>query len=79
MGRQGYPPDFRRRVLDLIEAGRKVTDVARDLGISTQSISPSKRGDQPLKMDFWAGECFPYSTSESDWVLIRTVPIRPRP
>jgi hypothetical protein len=24
MGRRGYPPEFRRRVLDLIEAGRRV-------------------------------------------------------
>ena len=31
MGRRGYPPEFRRRVLDLVEAGRTVTDVARDL------------------------------------------------
>lgn len=31
MGRRGYPPEFRRRVLDLIEAGRKVTDIARVL------------------------------------------------
>jgi hypothetical protein len=31
MGRRGYPPEFRRKVLDLIEAGRKVADVARDL------------------------------------------------
>ena len=38
MGRRGYSPEFRRRVLDLIDAGRKVADVARDLGISTQTI-----------------------------------------
>ncbi|MCX5044616.1 IS3 family transposase [Aldersonia sp. NBC_00410] len=38
MGRSGYPPEFRRRVLDLVEAGRKVADVARDLGISDQTI-----------------------------------------
>jgi len=23
MGRRGYPPEFRRRVLDLVDAGRK--------------------------------------------------------
>ena len=28
MGRRGYPPEFRRRVLDLVEAGRKVAEVA---------------------------------------------------
>jgi putative transposase len=38
MGRRGYPPEFRRRVLDLIEAGGKVTDIARDLGISSLTI-----------------------------------------
>jgi transposase len=38
MGRRGYPPEFRRRVLDLLDAGRKVVDLARDLGISNQTI-----------------------------------------
>src|SRR6266705_5327673 len=33
-----YPPEFRRRVLDLIASGRKVSDVARDLGVSGQTI-----------------------------------------
>ena len=33
-----YPPEFRRRVLDLIAAGRSVADVARDLGVSDQTI-----------------------------------------
>jgi transposase InsO family protein/transposase-like protein len=46
MGRQGYPPEFRRRVLDLIEAGRKVADVARDLGISTQTIYNWRQQDR---------------------------------
>ena len=35
---RGYPPEFRRRVLDLIASGRKVADVARDLGVSGQTI-----------------------------------------
>lgn len=38
MGRRGYAPEFRRRVLDLVDAGRPIVDVARDLGISQQSI-----------------------------------------
>jgi transposase-like protein len=38
MGRRGYPPEFRRKVLDLVEAGRLVAEVARDLKISDQSI-----------------------------------------
>ncbi|MGH3750931.1 MAG: transposase [Micromonosporaceae bacterium] len=46
MGRRGYPPEFRRKVLDLVEAGRKVADVARDLGISDQSIYVWRRQDR---------------------------------
>ena len=38
MGRRGYPPEFRRRVLDLLAAGRRVTDLARNLGVSDQTI-----------------------------------------
>lgn len=38
MGWRGYPPEYRRKVLDLVESGRKVADVARELGISDQSI-----------------------------------------
>lgn len=38
MGRRGYPPAFRRKVLDLLAAGRRIADVARDLGISDQTI-----------------------------------------
>jgi transposase len=46
MGRRGHSPEFKRRVLDLLEAGRKVTDVARDLGISSQAISNWRRQDR---------------------------------
>jgi transposase-like protein len=46
MGRRGYPPELRRKVLDLIEAGRSVADVARDLGISNQSIYTWRRQDR---------------------------------
>jgi len=38
MGRRGYPPEFRRRVLDLLASGRRVTDLARDLRVSSQTI-----------------------------------------
>ena len=30
MGRRGYPAEFRRKVLALVQAGRSVADVARD-------------------------------------------------
>ena len=46
MGRRGYPPEFRRRVLDLVEAGRKVAEVAEDLGISEQTIYTWRRQDR---------------------------------
>jgi len=35
---RGYPPEFRRRVVELVESGRKVAEVAADLGISEQTI-----------------------------------------
>lgn len=59
MGRQGYPPEFRRKVLDLIDAGRKAADIARDLGISTQTIYNWRRQhriDQGLKLGSSSGE-----------------------
>ena len=46
MGRRGYPPEFRRKVLDLVDAGRPVADVARDLGISAESIYTWRRQDR---------------------------------
>lgn len=46
MGRRGYPPEFRRKVLDLLESGRSVAEVARDLQISDQSIYSWRRQDQ---------------------------------
>lgn len=38
MGRNGDPPELRRKVLDLVASGRSVADVARDLGISEESV-----------------------------------------
>ena len=52
MRRRGYPPEFRQRVLTLIASGRKVDDVARDLGISDQTVytwrrqEPIDRGEE---------------------------------
>ena len=43
MGRRGYPPEFRRRALDLLDACRKVVDLARGLGISNQTIYAWRR------------------------------------
>ena len=33
-----YPPEFRRRALDLIESGRTVRDVAASLGIAESCL-----------------------------------------
>ncbi len=35
---KGYPPEFRRKVPDLLKAGRSVAELVRDLQISDQSI-----------------------------------------
>lgn len=45
-GRRGYSAEFRRRVGDVLAAGRKVADVARDLGISEQTIYGWRRQEQ---------------------------------
>lgn len=41
-----YPPEFRRRVLDLVAAGRSVASVAEDLGVSAQTIYTWRKQDQ---------------------------------
>lgn len=41
--RTGYPPEFRQRVVGLVEGGPKVADVACDLGISDQPIYTWRR------------------------------------
>jgi transposase-like protein len=46
MGRHGYPAEFRHRVVDLIAAGGKVREVARDLGISEQAIYTWRRQER---------------------------------
>lgn len=40
---RSYPPEFRRKVLDLLKAGRKVADLVRDLQISDQTIYTWRR------------------------------------
>jgi transposase len=46
VGRRGYPPEFRRKVLDLVASGRKVSEVAFDLEISEQTIYSWLRQDR---------------------------------
>lgn len=38
MARRGYPAEFRRRVIDLVEGGRKVAEISQELGVSQQTI-----------------------------------------
>ena len=45
-GETGYPPEFRLKVLDLVEAGRPIAEVAETLGISDQSIYSWRRQDR---------------------------------
>ena len=46
MGRRGYPPEFRRKVPDLLKAGRPIVEVAKALGITDQSIYTWRRQDR---------------------------------
>ena len=45
-GRRGYSAEFRRRVIDLLGTGRKVADVARDLGVGEQAIYGWRRQER---------------------------------
>jgi transposase len=49
VGRRGHPPESRRKVLDLVEAGRPVVDVPRDLGVCAESIDTWRRQDRTDK------------------------------
>jgi transposase-like protein len=46
VGRRGYPPESRRKVLDLVASGRRVSEVAFDLEISEQTIYSWLRQDR---------------------------------
>jgi transposase len=41
-----YPVEFRRKVLDLIEAGKPVTEIAAQLGITAQTVYNWRNQDQ---------------------------------
>ena len=45
-GRRGYPAELRRRVVDLLATGRRVVDVARDLGVSEQAVYGWRRQER---------------------------------
>ena len=46
LGRKSLPVEFGRHALDLVAAGRTITDVARDLDIGSQSIYRWQRQDR---------------------------------
>ncbi len=46
MARRGYPPEFRRRVVALVEGDRKVAEVAAELGVSEQTIFTWRRQER---------------------------------
>ncbi len=56
---KSYSPEFRRKVLDLLAAGRSVTDVAEDLGISGTCVYNWRKQDRIDR-----GEMAGLSTSE---------------
>lgn len=41
-----YPVEFRRKVLDLIEAGKPVAEIAEQLGITAQTVYNWRNQDQ---------------------------------
>ncbi len=41
-----YPVEFRRKVLDLIEAGRPIAEIAGQLGITAQTVYNWRNQDQ---------------------------------
>ena len=67
VGRRGYPPAFRRKVLDLVAAGRPVIEVAGDLGISCQTIYAWRRQDRiDQGLDFVETVAEPTKRTQSD-------------
>jgi transposase len=46
VGRRGYPAEFRRKVLDLVESGWAVAEVATVLGVSSETIYTWRRQDR---------------------------------
>ena len=42
---RSYPAEFRRKVLDLVEAGRPVAEIAEQLGVTGQTIYNRRNQD----------------------------------
>jgi transposase len=39
MGQKHYPPEYKRRIVELVRSGRKAADVAREFKLPTATIS----------------------------------------
>ncbi len=61
-----YPVAFRRKVLDLIEAGKPVAEIAAQLGITAQTVYNGRNQDQIDR-----GRRVRVSTSESSITTAR--------
>jgi transposase-like protein len=46
MGRKGYPAEFRRRAVSLLQAGKSVRELADELGVSEQTLYTWRRQDR---------------------------------
>jgi hypothetical protein len=46
MGRRGYPPEFRRKVLDLVEAGRPIAEVALEAQVDAYLAAHAAERDE---------------------------------
>ena len=80
MARRGYPPEFRRRVVDLVDGGRRVFEVAGDLGISEETVYTWRRqdridrGSQPGSRLSWHRPVSGFVYSRPSWRLMAAPP-----
>jgi len=44
--RPAYPPEFRREAIELLRAGRSVSELSESLGVSQQTLRNWRRQDQ---------------------------------
>src|SRR2546426_11540895 len=71
------PPEFRRKVLDLIEAGRAGAEVAADLRVSGQTMDLIDPGDGPARAGRSLRSWGRPSAGSRGWRLSSPRPSRP--
>ncbi len=80
MARRGYPPEYRRRVVGLVGAGSRVSEVAADLGIGEQTVYTWRRqdridrGSQPGSRLSWHRPVSGFVYSRPSWRLMAAPP-----